>query len=176
MGSEFNKTEYEAEVERADEALNKLFSDDEREKFSRLSMLDARLSILRKYQETFEELGNLTDTFNDKTTSVAMSLLVLKDWIKEIDDERNTLFDEIATIVATATIADMYNNMSTTIKNKMHIDDVASDHITKAFLNKKFGDGDSAGKDAMKDICTEAVQFFIQTIIDGTMKEDFGVK
>ena len=171
-------TDLKNEVKSTCEEANREFVDrltkDQQNTLKRLNDVQTRISILNRYQESMKEMID-DNIFDNSPLSLGITISVLEDWMKELQEERQKLLKDASIIVANICVADSYTSMTNAVKEKFTIEDIASKHITKAFLTNMFGEDDTPGKLAVQDICNNAVKFFIQTILDGSMAKDFGV-
>lgn len=170
------KNNFKTESDRLERELIDGFTQEEINTFKRLTDVNSRMSVLKQYSDNLKEMDE-DDLFKDAPTVLGVSITILHDWETELQEEYKKLLHEASVIVANKNIADSYVNMTNALKKKFDIYDVSSTHIVKAFLDERYGkDDDSTFKESMQEICSEAVNFFIKTIISGSMDSEFGVK
>lgn len=106
------------------------------------------------------------DAFTPINKSIAMATSTIDQWIEELKKEQAELCNSVVMIIYKISMKDYVNETNTRIKEKV-IAPAIPKKVTEYFLTDKFGEGDSPSKDAMRDICTEAVNYFIASLTSG---------
>ena len=173
------------DFKKVDEEISAELTTEENAVLEKFMQLNTRIQILKYFRNSAENVYNPLTSLDkileskdipdkdafvpiNKTLSVAMSCLDV--WIEELETELKGLQDQVIVFMLRISIKEYASDTKERFKTKV-IEPSIPKYIVKYFLADKFGEDDSPAKDAMSDICTEAVNYFISSMTSGVFEK-----
>lgn len=161
------------ELKNIDEDFERCLKESDRKYIKDFIKNSTRISILEKMRndlhidieddedDTFEAISGKNRA--SQSFSYNTSAIVLDEWINELEDTKRKMLPKVVAMIYTPSALEYFNTLKGKFKDiiiSQNLPEVAC----RSFLNQKFGNEDSLSKEAIKSICSEAINYYHQVI------------
>lgn len=175
----------EMDFTKTDEEISAELTAEENAILEQFMKITTRIQILENFRKsmdtTYNPLSALDeildskdfpdkDAFTPINKTISTAIACLDQWLDELKSEQKELLNKVVEFMYKISLKEYAAGLKAGIKTKI-IEPNVPKYITKYFLTDKFGEGDSPAKDAMSDICTEAVNYFIASMNSGVFEK-----
>lgn len=170
---------------KTNEAITSELTEEENATLEKFMEITMRMQILQHFRNsmdsTYNPLAALDEILDSKgipdkdafipiNQTISVTTACLDKWIDELKAEHKALTEQVVVFMYRISLKDYANELKNSLQTKVISPNIPK-YVTKYFLTDKFGEGDSPAKDAMSDICTEAVNYFIASMSSGVFEK-----
>lgn len=136
--------------------------------------ITCRIEILEEFKNALkvtsasDKVANMINLFSNESSVLAIA--TIDEWIAELGKEADLLLNEVTEVMYTVYMIDYTQNLKKKFIEKL-IKPELSKRVVDYFLDEKFGEGESSSKEAMKSICNESVQYFVNSFTSGAFDD-----